>query len=242
MDIDKIHKEFTNYVNTFDMNDKNISLKYYHTLEVADISYKIASEMGLSGEDKDLAKLIGYIHDIGRFEQIVKTNTFKDKEMDHADNGVKLLFDEGLIRKFIDDDKYDDIIRKAVRNHNKYKIIEDVDEREKLFTNIIRDSDKIDIFRVRRLYHEDKIELAPSEEVIKCFEKQESVKLEYIKNKSDSILCVLAFIFDFNYDSSLKILKETGYYEKLIDSIKVSAENKKVFEIVKEIVLKKLEI
>lgn len=242
MDFKRIHKVFTNYVNTFDMNNKNISLKYYHTLEVANISEKIARSMNLSEEDIYLSKLIGYLHDIGRFEQVVKTNSFKDNTMDHADNGVKLLFEEGMIRKFIDDDKYDDIIRKAVRNHNKYKILDEVNEREELFTNIIRDSDKIDIFRVRRLHYEDKIKLPPSKEIIDCFKNKESVKLKDIKNKSDAILCVLAFIFDFNYKESIKVLNDTNYYKELLESIYVSEENKEMFNEIKDIVLNRLEV
>lgn len=242
MNFEKIEQVFKEYVDTFDMNDENIKLKYYHTLEVANISYEIASDMGLNDEDKNLAKLIGYLHDIGRFEQVATTNTFKDKNMDHADNGVKVLFEEGLIRKFIEDDKYDSIIRKSIRNHNKYKILDEVNDQEEMFANIIRDSDKIDIFRVRNKYYEDKIILPPSDAVLECFEKEKSVNLKDIKNKSDSILCVLAFIFDFNYDSSLRVLKKKGYYKELIDSIEVSDDYMEIFNNIKEKVLKKLEV
>ena len=66
MDFEKIEKVFKEYVNTFDWDNEKIKLKYYHTLEVASISYEIAMRMGLSNEDKSLAKLIGYLHDIGR--------------------------------------------------------------------------------------------------------------------------------------------------------------------------------
>ena len=69
-------KAFTDYVNTFDMTDKNILLKYYHTLEVSEFCYKIASLLGMNDEEKNLAKLIGYLHDTGRFEQVAKTKTF----------------------------------------------------------------------------------------------------------------------------------------------------------------------
>lgn len=242
MDFLKIDKAFKEYVDTFDWNNEKIRLKYYHTLEVAKISYEIASDMNLSVEDRQLAKLIGYLHDIGRFEQVAVTNDFKDKSMDHADNGVKVLFEDHLIRNFIEDDKYDDIIRKAVRNHNKYKILDDVDDREKLFANIIRDSDKIDIFRVRNAYYEDSIILPINDEVLKSFEKEEPVKLADVKTKSDSVLCVLAFIFDFNYESSLRVLKKKGYYKALIDGIKVSDKYIESFEKVKQKVLKKLEV
>lgn len=242
MDFDSIEKTFKEYVDNYDWNNEKIRLKYYHTLEVANISYEIANRMGLSDEDKDLAKLIGYLHDIGRFEQVATTNSFKDKTMDHADYGVKLLFDEGLITNFIDTNKYDEIIRKAVRNHNKYQILDEVNEKEKLFANIIRDADKIDIFRVRVLYDKDEIIASPSKEVLDCFDKEQSVLLKDVKNKSDSTLCILAFIFDFNYKESLQLLKEKGYYEKLLDYIKVADEHRELFGKLKIKTLKKLEV
>ena len=59
------------------------------------------------------------------------------------------MFQNNLIRKFIDDDKYDEIISKAIYNHNKYKIQEGLNEIELLQCKIIRDADKLDNFRVK---------------------------------------------------------------------------------------------
>ena len=93
MDFGKIEQVFRDYVDTFDWSNENIRLKYFHTIEVANISYEVAKRLNLSSEERDLAKLIGYLHDIGRFIQVSKTNTFKDKTMDHATEGVKILFE-----------------------------------------------------------------------------------------------------------------------------------------------------
>lgn len=242
MDFEKIEETFKEYVSKFDWDNEKIRLKYFHTLEVAKISYNLASKLGLNDKDKDLAKLIGYLHDIGRFEQVAVTNTFKDKEMDHAENGIKVLFDEGLIRSFIKEDTYDEIIRKAVRNHNKLKILDDVTEEEKVFVNIIRDADKMDIFRVRKIDYKNEFILPPSTTVLKCIKEEKSVSLADIKNKSDSILCVLAFIFDFNFKESFILLKELGYYHELLDTIEVSDENKEIFNKIKERLLNKFEV
>jgi len=58
---------------------------------------------------------------------------FEDyKGFDHAEYGIKVLFEDGWIRKFIKDDQYDDIIYKAIINHNKYKIEEGLNEEELL--------------------------------------------------------------------------------------------------------------
>ena len=49
------------------------------------------------------------------------------------------------IRKYIENDKYDEIIRKAIKNHNKFEIEKRLTEKELIFAKIIRDADKIDI-------------------------------------------------------------------------------------------------
>lgn len=49
-----------------------------------------------------MAWLIGILHDIGRFEQLRRYQTFFDyRSMDHAKYGVHVLFEEGHIKDFI---------------------------------------------------------------------------------------------------------------------------------------------
>ena len=59
MNFNKIQQTFDNYVHNFDLNNKEIKLKYEHTLEVSNLCLEIAKRMKLSKEDQDLAKLIG---------------------------------------------------------------------------------------------------------------------------------------------------------------------------------------
>ena len=54
----------------------------------------------ITGVERDLAYLIALLHDIGRFEQIKRFNSFDDRNVDHATLGVQVLFDEGMIRQF----------------------------------------------------------------------------------------------------------------------------------------------
>ena len=46
-------------------------------------------------------------------------------------------------------EQYDCIIYKAINNHNKFEIERGLSERELLHCKIIRDADKLDIFRVK---------------------------------------------------------------------------------------------
>ena len=79
--------------------------------------------MECSGEDVELAELIGLLHDIGRFEQIRRFHSFEPGTMDHAVFGAELLFgEEKLIRRFVEDDKFDELIDAAIRKHSDFKL------------------------------------------------------------------------------------------------------------------------
>ena len=145
MNLEKSIQEFIKYTEKYDLNNENIERKQKHSIRVMKISKKIAEGLNLTQEEVDIATLIGLLHDIARFEQYTKYHTFKDSEsVDHGELGVEILNRD--IRKYIETDQYDEIIKLAVKNHNKYKIQEDLNLKQKLFAQIIRDADKIDIF------------------------------------------------------------------------------------------------
>ena len=149
IDIQKAKKEFLKYVENYNPEDEKIKIKINHIQRVADIAKNIAQQLELNEEDIKLAELIGLLHDIGRFEQVRLYHTFMDKDsINHGEFGVKLLFEEGLIRKFIETDKYDSIIKLAIINHNRLNIEQGLSDREYLHAQIIRDADKADIYSV----------------------------------------------------------------------------------------------
>ena len=59
---------FKTYVEMFDMNEPMIKLKYNHSLRVKDQCIKIAKSEKLDKKQIELAKLIGLLHDYGRFD------------------------------------------------------------------------------------------------------------------------------------------------------------------------------
>ena len=148
IDIINAKKEFKNYVANYNPEHPRVALKISHILRVAENCKVIAESLKLSEEEIKLAELLGIFHDLGRFEQVRIADTFSDRDskINHAEQSVKVLFEDGLIRKFIEDDKYDDLIKKAVYNHNRADIETGLTEKELLFAKIIRDADKLDIF------------------------------------------------------------------------------------------------
>lgn len=230
IDIQKARVAFKEFINKYDnQEDKGFNLKAVHTYYVSRNAKELATKLNLSDEDINLAELIGLLHDIGRFEEIKIMSGFNSVEFNHATYASKMLFEDNLIRSFIDDDKYDDIIKNAIENHNKLNIDNDLDDRSLLHARIIRDADKLDNYRVKK---EEKIEeifagrvnskeeIEESEISNKVYETVLSKKCVDIHDRVfplDYWICVLAFTFDLYFKETLQIVKDNNYIDILVD-------------------------
>ena len=139
---------FMEYTKAYDAENPKIKLKIDHTFQVAMLAEKIAST--INDVDSDMAWLLGMLHDIGRFEQIKRYNTFSDADsIDHAELGADLLFKENLLSFFgLFSEEEREIMEISIRNHNRYRIQENLPESLQSYCHILRDADKVDIFRV----------------------------------------------------------------------------------------------
>lgn len=230
IDLDYARRSFKKFLDRYEDKEKlGFNLKVVHTYHVVDMAKIIASNLNLSEEDKDLAELIALLHDIGRFEELNFFNKFNSTSFNHASYGVKMLFEDEMIRDFIIDDKYDEIIKAAILNHNRLCIENGLDERCKLHAMIIRDADKLDNFRVKR---DEKIEAIFPGKVSNIEEMNNSVISDKVYNDVlngrvidihdritplDYWVCILAFIYDFNFKESYNIIKDNDYINVLID-------------------------
>ena len=126
MDFYTAKTQFNNYLKDYDCHNDKIRLKIVHTYGVVKESADIAARMKLSEEDTSLAKMIALLHDIGRFEQLKQFDSFLPDTMDHAAYGVKILFDnaphQNLIRNFIPESDFDEIIRISIAKHSDFKL------------------------------------------------------------------------------------------------------------------------
>lgn len=243
---------FAEYVRNYDPSDEKIKLKIEHTYRVAGLCQRIAESLGLSEPDVDIAWLLGMLHDIGRFEQIRRFGTFNDaKSVDHAEFGADLLFKEGLIRKFAEgyyeecelarsgDEEAEQIIKNnehhnkdtgllemAIRQHNKYRVKEDLTERQRMFCDILRDADKVDIFKVNAdipmeiIYDVTTEELKNgviTKEVLESFYKKETVLKSVRRSAVDHIVGHISLLFELVYKESYRQAREQGYVYKLLD-------------------------
>ena len=244
IDLEKAKNTFTKYVNKFDLKEPSIERKLEHSFRVMEISKKIATNLKLEKEKIEVATLIGLLHDIGRFEQYTQYKTFSDlKSFDHGDYGVELLEENNRIREFIATDKYDTTIKKAIKNHNKFEIEQGLNEEEVLFSKIIRDADKLDIFyEVIEMFWENKKEEKERGELTskikeqfyngKIINKKDIADNEY----TNKIVQVIAFIYDINFPISFEIIKREKYIDRIIDRFDFKKEEtKKDFEKIRKV-------
>ena len=219
IDINKAQTFYKQYISSYNPEDPKIALKIAHIFRTAEKAKNIALHLQLSEEDRKLAELIGMLHDIGRFEQIKQYHTFNDKKsINHGEYGVEIL-KKGLIKEFIEDRQYDDIIYRAIINHNRDNIEEGLDEKTLLHCKIIRDADKWDIFYVLVTEKEEALwgishpvfdeEITPA-----VFEKyMETGRMDYAhrSRKEDSFISYLAFVFDINFDYTFENIVKEDY-------------------------------
>ncbi|MBE6071405.1 MAG: HD domain-containing protein [Clostridium butyricum] len=223
----KAKRVFNDYVENYDSSNEKIKLKIDHTYRVSELCERIALSIGMSKEDIDIAWLTGLLHDIGRFEQVRRYGTFNDfRSIDHAKLGVEILFNEGNIRDFVEDTSKDELIKNVIECHNAYKIPENFSKRTTVFSNILRDADKIDIFKVNiivpieEIYNVKREEIYTSvvtQEVLDNLKRKDTVLRKLKKTAVDNIVGHISLIFGLVYDESIKITVEQGYLEKLME-------------------------
>ncbi len=250
-----LKQQFEGYVNSFNglstEQKNNFTIKNEHSLRVAETIYVLAEKQKLSNSDKYLAFFIGLFHDIGRFKQLIDFNTFDDaKSVDHADCSVQVLnsgqFFETMSERHIE------IAQTAISYHNKREIPKNLADDERLFSELIRDADKLDILRVLTDYYtnpkaaanhtltwEMPAGAAVSPEVAKQILSGKLVSKENIKNELDVKVLQLSWVYDMNFKASFEILMKNRFLEKIFNSmpkndtvieiyrkVKVYAENK----------------
>ena len=242
-------EEFFSLYNVFSENKDRVyemcQRKIYHTRRVAAKSIQIAREMGLNEDDCGLAWTIGELHDFARFGQAVVTKTFKDSErFNHARLGARLLFTHGMIEDIISNydelsEEYKTIMEKAVYYHSDYGLPEGLTERERLFCTIVRDADKVDIFRTISetsfeseygCSYEEMISTEISGAVEEAFLRQVTVNNKNRITYADRHLSHIALCFGLEYEASKRIALEEGCLLKMLDIEFKNPEEQKKYE------------
>ena len=246
MKIDRKHVEdtFRKYTNAYDSTDEKIKLKIAHTYRVAGLCERIAQSENLSAEEVELSWLLGMLHDVGRFEQLRRYDTFNDAmSIDHAKLGAEILFgSENKIRDYIKDGAEDLLVETAILTHNAYRLPEELDERTEKFCHILRDADKIDILRVNvevpleEIYNttiEDVQNAVVTEAVMDNFFTHCATPRRIKKSSVDHLVGHISLVYELVFSESLRIVKNDGYLEQLLHFESRNPHTQKQFDVLR---------
>lgn len=224
---------FKTYTDAYDATNPRIALKIEHTYHVAEVCDAVAREQGWPAQDIDLAWLCGLLHDMGRFEQLRRWDTFKDAEsMSHAALGIEVLFGENpadapavtSIRDFIDDPAEDELIRASIAHHSNFRLPTELDTRTRSFCEIVRDGDKIDIMRtiadstVETILKVDENAFLASHfsaPALTAFDEHRCVARD---EPADYLVGLICFMFELVYPASRALAREQGDIHRLLDA------------------------
>ena len=239
---------FNNYCNLFtkltESQQLNFAIKRDHSLRVADIALLLADKLEWTDEEKQIAFLIGLLHDIGRFSQVVEFDTFSDdKSIDHAENAVKILKEGNLFEVLNFENK--ELVFAAILNHNKFKISDGLTGQELIHAKLIRDADKMDIFKVLTEYYlkrNGKLNHTLTWELPKGTVVSPSVAKEVLAGKMvskknvaseiDVKIMQLSWVYDLNFRTTFEYLAKHRYLESVYNSL---PKNDLVIEIYRKI-------
>lgn len=231
IDRERCLKAFGEYVAAYDPADPKIALKVEHTYRVAELAQGIARDEGLAAEDVDLAWLCGLLHDIGRFEQVRRYGTFSDaKSVSHAALGVHVLLDEEHLWDFVDGEGRDaaefaDFVSTVVGTHSDYRLPEGLDMRTRMFCDILRDADKVDILKAVGEADLSSVLDVPMDEILagaispavrNAFYEHRTVKRAERSSAVDIVVGYACLLFEVVHPYGLRVANEQGYVWRLL--------------------------
>ena len=118
----------------------------------------------------------------------------------------------------------------------KLKIENGLNEEELKYAKMIRDMDKVDIYRVFATNYTERFNANEvTEEVLKNFSLHKSIDNDLIKTDTDKTVTRLAFIFDINYDESLDILVGTDNFDLYLATVDVDSSSEKLWRKLREV-------
>jgi len=199
-----------------------------------------------------LAQVVALLHDVGRFEQYRQFRTFKDSiSVNHAELGAQILEDYEVLAPFYPRER--SVIAHAVELHNVYAVPAKTPADVKFMLNIVRDADKLDIWRVFFEYFNqpedmrasaaglglpDRPECSP--EVLDRLAQQKMVRLSSVKTLNDFKLMQLSWIYDLNFATSFRLLFERDDINNLVATLPEDEDLAEAVQVVREFAERKL--
>ncbi len=222
---------FKHHVLTFQevdpLHQRSIDMKKEHTFRVCAAIDRIVSDLGLVENDHRIASVTALFHDLGRFPQYQKYRTFRDPD---SENHAKLSLWELNRYRVLQPLDFSErqIISRAIFFHNRLRIPENLDPQTLLHCRLIRDADKVDILRVMAEHFrmEESLrnpvitlglgaDMLVREEIYRLLFERQTMSYAKLKTTNEFKVLQMSWVFDINFRSTLKVLKERNDIGKI---------------------------
>lgn len=187
-----------------------LQTKFDHSHRVAELCREIAERLNWAYGKVIAAETLGLLHDVGRFSQYEEFGSFRDAfTINHGQRGYEVLANS-IVPNLLDSEEVD-LILSGVRYHNS-RTVPELDGSVKAFVDLVRDSDKLDIFSIIR----EIVETNRTEEFLEAFPDLEgsySVTEVVLEQMEDSGTCLYKSVRTFGDLQLLQLswIKELVY-------------------------------
>jgi HD superfamily phosphodiesterase len=256
-DLKNLKKWFADYVSAFytDDYDDNLALnvKKGHTMRVCENIVMIGRKLDMSKHDLIIAETIALFHDLGRFKQFKEYGTYNDMiSANHARLGLREMAAHKVLSICLKAEK--ELIIKAVNYHNSLKLPSGENERTLHFIRLIRDADKLDIWKVfLEFFHEKNnrqnnifmLDLPDepeySNEFIEALQRQTMASMKDMKTLNDFKLLQIGWVYDLNFVPAVQVVQSHNIIERIEALLPQSKEITEAVSHAKEYVKMRLE-
>ncbi|CCO24719.1 HD domain-containing protein [Maridesulfovibrio hydrothermalis] len=247
-DFKNIFHNFTApYIQDASINKRSdFQLKLDHSLDVLENSIGLCRSLNLGTELTELAQIAALFHDTGRFPQYSQYGTFRDVDScNHATLGVRHILKNKLLEQVPITSRK--IVLGAIALHNRNRIPDNLPESIKLITQIVRDSDKIDIMKIL-LFHMEKVEsggtvtlnglqeipdkISPA--ILRSVEEKQQASYLDMQCLNDFRLLLLSWVYDFNFKWSRQQMLKCGYLDQIFSQLPKSPDITKLYKPITE--------
>lgn len=256
--LDNFRCWFDSYTQRFFCEDEYVNahlrLKQEHTRRTCEEILYLAERLALDDSQKRIAEVVALLHDVGRFPQFAEYRTFDDaRSVDHARLSVETLRREGVLDTLRREERQ--WVETAVECHSRKSLPEDLSGQAMLFAKLIRDADKLDVFRVVVELHQRRREDPDgfsfetdlpedpevSPEVIETVMNRRLVDYAKLRTLNDMRLCQIGWVYDMNFAAGLERLTERGHLDTLFAYLPQTSDVLAIREKIREYVEARLE-
>jgi len=221
--------------------NENLRLKEDHSRRTCREMRYLVGELGLADGDRRLAEAIALFHDIGRFKQFLKYRTYNDpRSVDHGLLGVEVLRQTQALDGL--DAEQKQLIERAIEYHGVRELPPGLDNRCELFSKLIRDADKLDIFYTAIGYYTDyeanpdayRLELEfPNEpvcspHVVEAVLAGRLIDYSELRTWNDARLLQLGWVYNVYFPATLKRIRQRRLLEQIINFLPPTGDVQKV--------------